>query len=78
MLSERGYQTEYRGMVEVKGKGQMETFFVLGREEPREESTPKQTVQHASLAAVVYGIVQTRRRHNTVKHTSRKFSYFSI
>ncbi|CAB0016982.1 unnamed protein product [Nesidiocoris tenuis] len=70
MLIERGYLMEYRGFVAVKGKGEMETFFVLGRGDAEEDSTPKPTIQHASLAAVVYGMVQARRRHNTLKHAT--------
>lgn len=64
---------EYRGFVPVKGKGEMETYFVLGRGETEEDAGPKPTVQHASLAAVVYGMVQARRRHNTLKHAARKY-----
>ncbi|BES95747.1 Adenylate cyclase [Nesidiocoris tenuis] len=71
MLIERGYLMEYRGFVAVKGKGEMETFFVLGRGDAEEDSTPKPTIQHASLAAVVYGMVQARRRHNTLKHATQ-------
>uniref|UniRef100_A0A146MB14 adenylate cyclase n=6 Tax=Lygus hesperus TaxID=30085 RepID=A0A146MB14_LYGHE len=71
MLIERGYNMEYRGFVNVKGKGEMETFFVMGRGDAQEEAIPKPTVQHASLAAVVYGMVQARRRHNTLKHSTQ-------
>lgn len=63
---------EYRGFVPVKGKGEMETYFVLGKEEKIQETTCKPTFQHASLAAVVYGMVQARRRHLTMKRSNRK------
>jgi hypothetical protein len=31
ILSERGYIVKERGLIEVKGKGEMFTFYVLGR-----------------------------------------------
>ncbi|XP_014244187.1 adenylate cyclase type 8-like isoform X2 [Cimex lectularius] len=77
MLIERGYLMEYRGLVPVKGKGEMETYFVLGRGETEEQLTPKPTIQHASLAAVVYGMVQARRRHNTLKHATQSAGVLS-
>ncbi|XP_073984141.1 adenylyl cyclase 78C-like isoform X3 [Rhodnius prolixus] len=77
MLIERGYLMEYRGFVPVKGKGEMETYFVLGRGETEEDAGPKPTVQHASLAAVVYGMVQARRRHNTLKHAAQSTGVLS-
>lgn len=69
ILMKRGYNVEYRGLVAVKGKGEMETFFVNGR-----DGTPtgfiRQPSQHNSLAAVVFGMVQSRKRHHTVKRPS--------
>jgi hypothetical protein len=31
VLAERGYAVKERGVITVKGKGDMRTFFVLGR-----------------------------------------------
>lgn len=67
MLSARGYSLEYRGLVPVKGKGEMETYYVLGRTTGALGAFTRTPSQHASLAAVVYGMVQARRRQNTVK-----------
>uniref|UniRef100_A0A1B6DLF8 adenylate cyclase n=1 Tax=Clastoptera arizonana TaxID=38151 RepID=A0A1B6DLF8_9HEMI len=67
ILTARGYQVEYRGLVAVKGKGEMETYYVLGRSMGGFGGFARQPSQHASLAAVVYGMVQARRRQNTVK-----------
>ncbi|CAH1402811.1 unnamed protein product [Nezara viridula] len=77
MLIARGYLMEYRGFVPVKGKGEMETYFVLGKEEKIQETTSKPTFQHASLAAVVYGMVQARRRHLTMKRSNHGGSTLS-
>ncbi|XP_075236866.1 adenylyl cyclase 78C isoform X2 [Lycorma delicatula] len=65
ILTARGYQVEYRGMVQVKGKGEMETYYVIGRTAGGFGGFTRQPSQHASLAAVVYGMVQARRRQNT-------------
>ncbi|XP_039295590.1 adenylate cyclase type 8 isoform X1 [Nilaparvata lugens] len=67
ILTSHGYQVEYRGLVPVKGKGEMETYYVVGRSVG---PFTRQPSQHASLAAVVYGMVQARRRQNTVKRTT--------
>lgn len=69
ILTARGYQVEYRGLVPVKGKGEMETYFVMGRTSGGIGGFTRQPSQHASLAAVVFGMVQARRRQNTVKRT---------
>uniref|UniRef100_A0A1B6EMX3 adenylate cyclase n=1 Tax=Cuerna arida TaxID=1464854 RepID=A0A1B6EMX3_9HEMI len=69
MLTARGYQLEYRGLVPVKGKGEMETYYVVGRAAGTQGAFTRTPSQHASLAAVVYGMVQARRRQNTVKRT---------
>ncbi|XP_017790028.1 PREDICTED: adenylate cyclase type 8 [Habropoda laboriosa] len=61
-LESRGYQTQKRGLIEVKGKGTMETYFVLGKGSMQQEGTIKHTARCRSLAAVVYGVVQARRK----------------
>ncbi|XP_006612502.1 adenylyl cyclase 78C-like isoform X2 [Apis dorsata] len=61
-LESRGYQTQKRGLIEVKGKGTMETYFVLGKGTLQQESSTKHTARCRSLAAVVYGVVQARRK----------------
>ncbi|XP_020287381.1 adenylate cyclase type 8-like isoform X2 [Pseudomyrmex gracilis] len=61
-LESRGYQTQKRGLIEVKGKGTMETYFVLGKSTVQQEGTPRHRSTCRSLAAVVYGVVQARRK----------------
>ncbi|XP_012222680.1 adenylyl cyclase 78C isoform X3 [Linepithema humile] len=61
-LESRGYQTQKRGLIEVKGKGTMETYFVLGKSTLQQEGTPRHRSTCRSLAAVVYGVVQARRK----------------
>lgn len=54
---------EYRGLVPVKGKGEMETYFVKGRAPSRFRRYEQGSSQNRkSLAAVVFGMVQARRR----------------
>ncbi|XP_012278460.1 adenylate cyclase type 8 [Orussus abietinus] len=61
-LESRGYQTQKRGHIEVKGKGTMETYFVLGKGTFHPGGSTKHTSTCRSLAAVVYGVVQARRK----------------
>lgn len=61
-LEKRGYQTQKRGVIEVKGKGNMETYFVLGRDNLEKENVSRHRSTCRSLAAVVYGVVQARRK----------------
>ncbi|XP_043469096.1 adenylyl cyclase 78C-like isoform X2 [Leptopilina heterotoma] len=60
-LESRGYKTKKRGLVEVKGKGKMETHFVLGKG-TLQAGPSRQRSTCRSLAAVVYGVVQARRK----------------
>ncbi|XP_065212348.1 adenylyl cyclase 78C-like isoform X3 [Planococcus citri] len=76
ILSRRGYNVEYRGLVAVKGKGEMETYFVNGRD-GAPTGFVRQPSQHNSLAAVVFGMVQSRKRHQTVKRHSNKDGHAS-
>ncbi|XP_034239049.1 adenylyl cyclase 78C-like [Thrips palmi] len=62
VLEARGFLLEPRGLVAVKGKGHMETCYVLGRVSGRSSAIRRQTSTYSSLAAVVYGMVQARRR----------------
>lgn len=63
LLGIRGYDVKCRGMIEVKGKGQMETYFVLGKNASGPQCFQRQPSQYNSLAAVVYAMAQTRRKH---------------
>nr|CAD7601986.1 unnamed protein product [Timema genevievae] len=69
ILEARGYQVQLRGMIEVKGKGEMETYFVVGRISGRAAGFTRQPSTYNSLAAVVYGMLQARRRQ-TIKKTN--------
>ncbi|XP_052133041.1 adenylyl cyclase 78C-like [Frankliniella occidentalis] len=62
VLEARGFLLQPRGLVEVKGKGRMETSYVVGRRAGRAAGFQRQASQYSSLAAVVYGMVQARRR----------------
>nr|XP_023015323.1 adenylate cyclase type 8-like [Leptinotarsa decemlineata] len=63
ILGMRGYELKKRGIIDVKGKGQMETYFVIGRQIKRPPSFQRQPSHYSSLAAVVYAVAQTRRKH---------------
>ncbi|XP_035711027.1 adenylate cyclase type 8 isoform X4 [Folsomia candida] len=63
ILEKNGYDLEYRGLVPVKGKGEMEIFFVRGRPKtPFRMYESGGSQNRKSLAAVVFGMVQARRR----------------
>lgn len=64
ILNARGYSVEYRGMVAVKGKGEMETYFVNGKGGPP-RGFIRQPSQHNSWAVMVLGVVQSRKRYRT-------------
>jgi len=61
ILSERGYAVKERGIITVKGKGNMRTYFILGRKISRRYGRGSGTTNN-SLAEVVYGMVRARRR----------------
>lgn len=50
----------------MKGKGDMETYYVLGRKIGRSKSFGRQqsSQEKGSLAAVVYGMVQVRKKQS--------------
>jgi adenylate cyclase 8 len=92
LLRDKGYTCVPRGEINVKGKGIMFTYWVLGKNEsasrltspticpagipstttPTSMSLQRQTSNHSSLAAVVYGIMQATKR-NTNAPSTRKF-----
>ncbi|GBP18511.1 hypothetical protein EVAR_12972_1 [Eumeta japonica] len=63
LLERRGYDLEARGIVEVKGKGRMETWWVRGKGETRRAPAARQPAAHRSLAALVITMLQARRMH---------------
>jgi hypothetical protein len=62
----RGFRFQTRGLVHVKGKGEMETYLVVGKETGSPAGVQRQPSSRSSLAAVVYGMVRARRKH-TIK-----------
>lgn len=63
LLGVRGYEVVKRGLIDVKGKGQMETYFVMGRQQGRPQTFQRQPSHYSTLAAVVYAMAQTRKKH---------------
>ncbi|XP_038208484.1 adenylyl cyclase 78C [Zerene cesonia] len=61
MLERQGYGVEARGCVAVKGKGRMETWWVT-RGRARGPGAPPPPPAPRSLAALVYTMLQARRR----------------
>ena len=61
IVNERGYAVKERGMIDVKGKGNMKTFFILGRKISRRLGRGSGATNN-NLAEVVYGMVRARRR----------------
>ncbi|XP_053697549.1 adenylyl cyclase 78C [Sabethes cyaneus] len=81
LLQSKGYTCVKRGEVNVKGKGLMLTYWVLGMNvsasqitspalmpagvpQAQTPSLQRQTSQHSSLAAVVFGMMQASKRSN--------------
>lgn len=62
LLEEHGYSVQCRGPVQVKGKGTMETYFVLGKKIARARSMNRNPSTRSTLAAFVYGLVQARKK----------------
>lgn len=73
ILSERGYRMQPRGLVKVKGKGEMQTYLVIGKEMGSPKGVHRQPSNRSSLAAVVYGMVRARRRQTTAKQGKFKW-----
>lgn len=61
ILERRGYGLEPRGLVEVKGKGRMETWWVRRRRARGAGPLPAPAPPR-SLAALVYTMLQARKR----------------
>ncbi|CAB4064700.1 ADCY8 [Lepeophtheirus salmonis] len=61
-LSDRGYIVKERGVIKVKGKGEMLTYYVLGRKIHRRRRKPLNQ-DNNSLAEVVYRMVKVRKRN---------------
>lgn len=67
-MAERGYVVKERGVINVKGKGEMLTFYVIGRKISRSWRFGKTVNQgNNSLAEVVYGMVRHRKRRTARK-----------
>jgi len=93
LLRDKGYTCVPRGEINVKGKGIMFTYWVLGKNEsvsrltspticpagmpsnttPTSMSLQRQTSNHSSLAAVVFGIMQATKRNTP---STRKLKVF--
>ncbi|KAJ0181433.1 hypothetical protein K1T71_003518 [Dendrolimus kikuchii] len=58
----RGFSVECRGVVEVKGKGQMETWWVTQPRGAGAAPRPQAAPHPRSLAALVYTMLQARKR----------------
>ena len=61
IVNERGYAVKERGIIDVKGKGNMKTFFILGRKISRRLGRGSGATNN-NLAEMVYGMVRARRR----------------
>ena len=72
ILEKRGYQVQLRGVVPVKGKGDMETYYVMGRKAGHAPGFARQPSTYSSLATVVYGMLQARRRQTIKKSSTRE------
>lgn len=73
ILEKSGFPVQRRGIVPVKGKGEMETYFVQRRRGDTSLSFIRQPSKNNSLAAVVYTMVQTRKKQS-IKRTGSKLS----
>lgn len=71
----RGYEVKHRGLIEVKGKGEMETYFVMGRQISKPPFFQRQPSQCNSLAAVVYAMAQTRKKQSVTRKIKIKFPF---
>lgn len=58
----KGFDVKPRGIIQVKGKGPMETYFVIGRQINKPLTFQRQPSHYSSPAAMVYAMAQTRRK----------------
>lgn len=73
ILEQCGYRVKYRGKIAVKGKGNMDTYFVLGKSLKQTQGLQSSTsIKYPTLASVVYGMVQARRKQCNVSRKSSK------
>ncbi|CAL4081953.1 unnamed protein product, partial [Meganyctiphanes norvegica] len=63
ILKFAGFRIQYRGKIFVKGKGEMDTYLVVGRKGTTSRTHSRHSSKYNSLAEVVYGMVQHRRKH---------------
>ena len=56
----------------MKGKGNMETYYVMGRKAGHAPGFVRQPSTYSSLATVVYGMLQARRRQTIKKSATSK------
>ena len=76
ILAERGYVVKERGIINVKGKGEMLTFYVIGRKISRSWRFGKTVNQgNNSLAEVVYGMVRARKRRTARRKGKGKYGF---
>ena len=74
ILSERGYVVKERGIINVKGKGNMRTYFILGRKISRRHGRGSGTTNN-NLTEVVYGMARAKRRRTFRRERGCDISY---
>lgn len=57
-----GYRLKKRGLVDVKGKGLMETYFVLSKKPKKSQSCQRRCSHSHSLEAMVFAIVENHKK----------------
>ena len=63
ILETEGFRVQYRGVVPVKGKGEMETYYVVGKKIERSKSFGRSQYAHKhSMTAVLSAMVNNRKK----------------
>ncbi|CAG2115289.1 unnamed protein product [Medioppia subpectinata] len=63
VLETEGFRVQYRGVVAVKGKGEMETYYLTGRKIERSKSFGRSQYAHKhSMTAVLSAMVHNRKK----------------